>query len=75
MDQSILQSVIIPKKIMTRKQAIDYVKLHFKYKKIEETENNYRFKQLSPEYLKKIGYNKYYTKTQDSGIKLVFAFC
>ena len=45
-----VQSVLLPKKKFTRSEAIDYVKKHFKYKKIDENQrkNYYSFRQFNP---------------------------
>lgn len=47
-NHSNIQSVLIPKKKFTRNEAINYVKKHFKYKKIDEKKNYYRFRQFNP---------------------------
>lgn len=70
---SFVQSIIIPKSIMSKKEAINWVKYYYEFKKIDETENTYRFRQYDPKYLKKHGYNNYYTHTLPNGVELVIA--
>jgi hypothetical protein len=65
-----IQSVIIDKRLFSLAQAINYINLHgYKLKKIDETTNFYRFRQLSPKLFK-----KYFIKDLHNGVKLVVGF-
>jgi len=68
------QSVLIPKAIFSLKEAEIFVNSHFKLKKLDATEKYYRFRQLSPEYLKKQGFKILRNKMLDDGIILVLAY-
>ena len=64
-----VQSVLIPKKYFTQKQAIQYIKKHFQFKKIDETKKYYRFRQFKP--------NKnshYISKKISNGVILVIEY-
>lgn len=62
-----IQSVIIDKRVYSFAQAVNYVYLHgYKLKKVDETVNFYRFRQLDPELFK-----KFYIKDLHNGVKLV----
>ena len=57
-----LQSIIINKHKMNLDKAINWViHHHHKINKIDETENEYRFRQQDPQYLKSLNYTKYRT--------------
>ena len=60
-----LQTILIPKKFGLRR-AISWVDKHAIVKKVDITNNYYRFRQSNP---KK---GKYYTKKLQNGIQLVF---
>lgn len=64
-----VQSILIPKKKFSRSQAIDYIKKHFQYKKIDEKRNYYRFRQFNP---KKNSH--YSSKKLKNGIILVIEY-
>lgn len=65
-----IQSVIIDKRSFSLAQAINYINLHgYKLKKIDETANYYRFRQLDPELFK-----KYFIKDLHNGVKLVVGY-
>jgi hypothetical protein len=64
-----VQSVLIPKNKFTKSQAINYIKEHFKYKKIDETKNYYRFRQFKP---KKNSH--YISKKISNGVILVIEY-
>jgi hypothetical protein len=68
---SIIQSVLVPKNKFTRKEAINYVKKHFKFLKIDEKQrrNFYSFRQFNPTY----GSN-YSTKILNNGVELIFEY-
>lgn len=68
-----VQSVLMDKDYFTKSEAKSWIKYHgfkvtFYGKEVEETENFYRFRQMSPARFKK---GKYVTKEIDDGIKLV----
>ena len=62
----IIQSVIINKNKLDLPHAINWV-IHHNHKvyKIDETENEYRFRQKNPQSIEKLGYTKYRTLTID----------
>ena len=65
-----IQSVIIDKRSFSLAQAINYINLHgYKLKKIDETANYYRFRQLDPELFK-----KYFINDLHNGVKLVVGY-
>ena len=70
-----VQSVIINKNFLNRKQADEWVKKHFKIKKrVDETLNYFRYRQLEPDQLIKNNYNKIITKSINDYIKLILYY-
>jgi len=70
-----IQSVVIDKKIYSKKNAEQFIKKNkFKNKKVDTTPKYYRFRQLEPKYLKKLKYTEYRMKKIDDGIYLVIAY-
>jgi putative SOS response-associated peptidase YedK len=69
---TVLQGIIIPKHYMSKRRAIDWVKKHYEYKKIDETPNTWRFRQQDPRLLATRGFHSYYTYTLPNGVRLVF---
>jgi hypothetical protein len=70
-----IQSIIFSKDHFTKEQAIDWIVQHgYKNKKIDEKPNTYRFRQLTPRYVKNQGYKKFITKKLNSGIDLIIAY-
>lgn len=49
---------------------------NFKIEKVDETEHYYRFRQISPDTLRKQGYKKFITKLidEDNDIKYIIAY-
>ena len=71
----ILQSVLIPKILFNLDDAIKWIdNHHFELKKIDETINFYRFRQINPQYIEKLGYTNYKIKKLNNGIELVLAY-
>jgi len=68
---SYVQSVLIPKNKFSKKEAINYVKEHFKFKKIDETQrkNFYSFRQFKP-----TKGSSYSTKKLNNGVELVLEY-
>jgi hypothetical protein len=67
---SIVQSVLINKHKYTPKQAIKWLKENgFKFYKIDETENFYRFRQVNP-----VGFKYYRIKKITDDIELVIGY-
>ena len=63
-----LQTIIFPKKSYTLSQAREWLKVNnYKYGKVDERKNTYRFRQRKPVYPA-----RYYTKKLDNDIDLVF---
>lgn len=73
MTESVIQSIIIPKKFMSKRRAIEWVKKHYRYEKIDETDNTYRFRQIDPKRLEKRGMIKYFTTSLSNGVQLIIA--
>lgn len=50
----VLQSILIPKDKFSLDEAIQYVKDHYKFKKVDipQSTNFYRFRQMGPRYIK-----------------------
>lgn len=72
-----IQSIVINKHKMNLDSAINWVHLHhYKLNKIDETENEYRFRQEDPELLKSLGYTNYKTLLIDKkhDIKLIIVY-
>jgi len=61
-----VQSVLVPRDKYTINEAMDYVKKHFKFKKLDIKANYYRFRQFEPR-----ENAKYFTKKLDNDIMLV----
>jgi hypothetical protein len=75
MDHYKLQSVLIPKTLYKLDNAIKWIDNHcFKLKKIDETINFYRFRQIDPSYIGNLGYTNYKIKKLSNGIELVLAY-
>ena len=69
-----IQSVLFNKNAFTKEVAIDFIHRNgFKLKKIDETKKFYRFRQFTPAYLKKQGYNHIITKKMD-GIEFIIFY-
>jgi len=68
---SIIQSVLVPKNKFSKEEAINYIKKHFKFKKIDETQrkNFYSFRQFNP-----TQGSSYSTKKLKNGVELVFEY-
>ena len=70
-----VQSIVFEKDQIALQEAIDWVVTHGdKIKKIDETETQYRFRQLDPSYLKRIGYKEYRTKKLNDIVSLVLVY-
>lgn len=62
-----VQSVIVNKRFFYLDEAIDWVRIHgYKVKKIDETDNYYRFRQFNPK-----KYSSYITRNLNNGVKLI----
>jgi hypothetical protein len=66
-----VQSVLIPKNKFSKKEAINYIKEHFKFKKIDDTQrpNFYSFRQFKP-----TKGSNYSTKKLKNGVELVLEY-
>ena len=72
-----VQSVLINKHKYTLREAENFIiNAKFKLKKVDETKNEYRFRQLDPYYLWRQGYNKIITKKigHKSGVELIIYY-
>jgi len=64
-----VQSVLIPKKKFSKKEAIKYIIKHFQFKKIDEKTNYYRFRQHKPK-----KHAHYFSKRLKNGVILVIDY-
>jgi len=70
--KDIIQSIIIPKYLGSKNSAIEWVKEHFIFKKIDIRPATYRFRQRDPLQLKRQYPNGHYIiKTLQNGVQLV----
>jgi len=70
-----VQSVILNKDSFTLEQACNWIlKNNFQIKKIDSTLNTFRFRQYSPQALRKEGYNNYRTVSITPNAQLVIAY-
>jgi hypothetical protein len=70
-----LQSIVFEKNEIGLEEAIDWVISHGdKIKKIDETETQYRFRQLSPDYLKRKGFTEFRTQKLNEVVSLILAY-
>jgi len=71
----IVQSVLIHKNLYNKNEAINFIKNNnFKFKKIDTTQNYYRFRQIDPKYIENQGFKNYKIKKIKNGIMLVLAY-
>jgi len=72
---SIVQSVLFDSNIWDVPNAVAWlVDNNFKVIKIHKTDKKYRFRQVSPDALKKKGYVNYMIKKLNNGVELVIAY-
>jgi hypothetical protein len=70
-----VQSIVFEKDMIHLQEAIDWVVSHGdKVKKIDETETQYRFRQLNPNYLKRKGFKFFRTKKLNDIVSLILAY-
>jgi hypothetical protein len=70
-----VQSIVFDKSQIDLDEAINWVVNHNdKIKKIDETETEFRFRQLEPSYLKRKGYTEYRTKKLNDIVSLVIVY-
>jgi bisphosphoglycerate-dependent phosphoglycerate mutase len=70
-----VQSVAFDKSLYTPEQVHEWVRSHgYKYSKIDETDTQLRARQVSPEYLKRLGFTQYVTKNIGHGIQLILVY-
>lgn len=70
-----IQSIIFKKSIWSINECINWlINNNKKYKKIDETKNFYRFRQINPETLIKQGYTIPRTKKLNDGIELIIYY-
>ena len=70
-----VQSIVFNKDKISLNEAIEWVVSHKdKVKKIDETETQWRFRQISPEYLKRKGYTEFITKRLNDTVALIIAY-
>jgi len=77
MPKPILQSILLNKNRFSLKQAVQYLYLHGirEIKKVDETDDWYRFRQVNPEMLKERGYTKFRNKVIiPNEVEFIFAF-
>ena len=64
-----LQTILVPKKYFTKNEAISWIKDNYKFNKMDEKDNFYRFRQSYP-----IKNMKFYTKKLPNNIELVYQY-
>jgi len=70
-----VQSIAFNKDTFSLEQAITWVLSHgYKFNKIDETNNQLRFRQFSPDYLKRLGFSTYVTKDIGNGVQLILIY-
>ena len=70
-----VQSIVFEKDKIDLQEAFDWVVSHGdKVKKIDETETQYRFRQLNPDYLKRKGYTEFRTQKLNDVVSLIIAY-
>jgi hypothetical protein len=70
-----VQSLVFEKEHIDLQEAIDWIVSHGDItKKIDERTTQYRFQQLSPIYLDRIGYKIYRTKKVNDTVSLVLVY-
>jgi hypothetical protein len=70
-----VQSVLFNKNHITLQQAINWLnENNYIVKKVDETKNLYRFRQINPSVLKKEGYTKYHNHRLNENIMLVLVY-
>ena len=77
MDNYRVQSVLINNNDMTLDEATDWiVNNKFKLKKVDITENFFRYRQFNPQYIEKLGFTEYIIKKISNKplIELVIAY-
>jgi hypothetical protein len=70
-----VQSVVFNKDQISLDDAFDWlVDNGYRIKKSDETETQYRFRQLEPSYLKRKGFTEYRTKLLNDVVSLVLVY-
>jgi hypothetical protein len=70
-----VQSVYFKKRKFSKEQAISWLLSHnYKFIKIHETDDYYKFRQNDPEQLKKEGYTDYKNISLNNGVILVLVY-
>lgn len=70
-----VQSVVFNKDQISLDKAFDWLVVNgYKIKKSDETETQYRFRQLSLEYLKRKGFTEYRIKQLNDVVSLVLVY-
>jgi hypothetical protein len=70
-----VQSILFNKDKISLNEAIEWVVSHKdKVKKIDETETQWRFRQLEPSYLKRNGFTEFRTKRLNDTVALVLVY-
>ena len=72
-----VQSVLFSRDHFTKNQAIKWLEENgYQNKKIDISKNYMRFRQVDPDYMRRLGFTEYHNKKlgQDSGIELVIGY-
>jgi len=70
-----VQSVLFKRPNWTEQHACSWLAQNkFKNKGVDVKEDHFRFRQLNPSYIKKLGYTHFVTKTLPHGIDLIIAY-
>ena len=70
-----LQSVLFDRHLWTLEDAILFLKEHkYKHNKVDETNHYFRFRQISPDTLRKKGFHIFRNKKLKNGISLILGY-
>lgn len=71
-----VQSIVFEKnKLSSIEEALNWIVEHkYNIKKVDETDTQLRFRQLSPDYLKRKGFTEYRTKVLNPVISLILVY-
>lgn len=70
----VVQSIVVPKSVMSQADAKKWIKKHYKLGKCEDAAHTWRFRQVAPETAEAKGYTHYKNKVLPNGVELVLAY-
>jgi len=70
-----IQSILFDKHLWSLQDAIMFLEEHgYKHNKVDETDQYFRFRQISPSILRKKGYTIFRSKKTKKGIVFILAY-